>query len=358
MAGAASPDAPRILIIANVEQLARRMDRNLWQGYEALARHEGVTLAGPGCDGFTKGMPVTALFDRFGRPDFIFHGVDLGATGSPLVSGLGSLDVPKAMQIVDSWEAPEVQQRLLRDHRFDYAFHVARLGEPDYERACPGTRFIWTPNAVCTETFRDYGLRREQDVLFYGATYDWYPLRQRLRTLLTSPAAGFLRVKIIPHPGYWDGGYAPQPDHYVGEKLAQEINRSWITVATASVHDCLFVKHLEIAAAMSLPAGSVPQRARPLFGEGFLSLADLADGQVLESLRQVLSDKKALTARIAEAYHRVRACCSMEGYAESMLRLMGRLARSHGSGPQPAGGQDERPAPQDPWMPGAFDCPA
>ena len=221
-------DAPlkpvRTLVITNVQRLARRMDRNLYHCCKALARHEGVTLTGPGCGGFTKAMPVTRLFDRFGRPDFIIHGPDLGATGLPLVSGLANVGVPKAMQIVDSWEAPAVRQQFLRDNRFDYAFHVARPREPDYEENCPDVKFIWTPNAVRTDVFRDYGQEKVNDVLLYGAVFDWYPLRSRLRTLLEGPVAGFLRVRIIPHPGYWDEGYTPQPHHYIGEKLAREIN--------------------------------------------------------------------------------------------------------------------------------------
>jgi len=318
----------RVLVIADMERLGRRMDRNLYQRYEALGRCPGVRVTGPGCEGFSRGMPVADLFDGAGDcPDLLIHGPDLGATGRPLVGGLADLRIPKAMQIVDSWELPAIRQQFLRSNHFDYVFHVARPREPEYERACPEVQFIWTPNAVQTDVFRDYGHEKVNDVLFYGAAYDWYPLRARALPLLEGLSHNSLRVKIIPHPGYWDDGYTPQPDHYVGRALAEEINRSWITITTASVHGCLFVKHLEAPAAMSLPAGSVPDQARPLLGDGILDLAALPDEAIIESLTEALADKGRLLARIAEASDRVREHCSMECCARDTLYLVERLVR-------------------------------
>ena len=349
-------DPIRLLVIADVERLAGRMDRNLFQSYETLARCSGVRLTGPGCAGFSRGMPVAELFGRSDRPDFIIHGPDHGATGRPLVTGLADLAIPKAMQIVDSWEAPPVRQRFLKDNRFDYAFHVTRPREPEYERACPAVRFIWTPNAVPTDLFRNYGLEKVNDVLFYGAVYDWYPLRKRLRALLEKLAGDLLRVKIISHPGYWDDGYTPQPHHCVGERLAREINSSWITIVTASIHGCLFVKHLEVPAAMSLPAGSVPDEARPLFGRGFLDLANTPDEAVATALREVLSDKDELLARISEAHDRVRTHCSMQRYAQNLLHLVSRLVRSGRRKDEAMADGTGDLASSRACLPGAFTC--
>ncbi len=319
-------DLPKVLMITNVQRLSGRMDKNAYYRCDALSRHGNVTVTGPGCDGFHKGMSVQDLLNRFGRPDLLIHGIDLGATGIPLVTGLADLDVPTCMEIEDSWENPEVQQCFLRDNCFDYAFHTTRPRETAYQEACPNTRFVWTPMAVRTDIFRDYRLEKVNDVLFYGAVYDWYPLRVRLLRLLEdlSRASG-LRVKIIPHPGYWDDGYVPQDGHYVGEKLAREINRSWITIATGSAHGCLFAKHLEIAAAKSFAAGSLPDAARPFFGQGFADLDAEEDGQIVDRLHALLSDKDELIARTEAGHRRVRAGFSVEAYSRNMVDLIGRL---------------------------------
>lgn len=321
-----SMEPPRVLMVAHVDKLGRRMSRNLHDRSMGLARHGNVTLTGPGCPGFVPGMHVQELLDRMGKADFIIHGEDVGATGVPLVKGLESIDIPKAVELIDSWENAERRQAFLRDCRFDYCFHAARPWESSYEAHCPGTKLIWTPNAVRTDVFRDYGLDKENDLLLYGATFEWYPLRVRLRRLLERLASGDgLRVSIIPHPGYWDNGYTPQEGHYVGEKLAREINRSWITIATGSVHQCLFVKHLEALACRSLAAGSVPDQARPLLGQGFADLADRDDNAIVETIHELLRDKEKLTARIEDGYRRVRTGLSVERYADNLLALVSRL---------------------------------
>lgn len=322
-------DPPKVLMITNVQQLSRRMDKNAYYRCSALSRHKNVTVTGPGCDAFHRGMPVQDLLNRFGRPDFLIHGLDLGATGIPLVSGLADLDVPTAMEIEDSWEKPEVQQCFLRDNCFDYAFHTARPRETAYQEACPNTRFVWTPMAVHTDIFRDYRLEKVNDVLFYGAVRDAYPLRVRLLRLLEDLArSGGLRVKIIPHPGYWDEGYVSHDGHYVGEKLAREINRSWITIATGSVYGCLFAKHLEIAAAKSFVAGSLPDEARPFLERGFADLDEKGDGEIANRLHALLRDKDELTARTEEGHRRIRANFSVEACSRNMVDLIDRLVSS------------------------------
>jgi hypothetical protein len=321
-----SAGPPKVLMITNVQQLARRMDKNVYYRSRALSGHRNVTVTGPGCDAFHRGMPVQDLLNRFGRPDFLIHGLDLGATGIPLVSGLADLDIPTAMEIEDPWENSEVRQRFLRDNCFDYAFHTTRPLEAAYQEACPNTRFVWTPVAVCTDIFRDYGMEKVNDVLFYGAVRDAYPLRVRLLRLLEDLArSGGLRVKIIPHPGYWDDGYVSQDGHYVGEKLAQEINRSWITIATGSVYKCLFAKHLETAAAKSFVAGSLPDAAKPFFGRGFADLDTKEDGEIADRLHTLLSDKDELTARTEEGHRMIRADFSVEAYSRNMVDLIDRL---------------------------------
>jgi hypothetical protein len=243
-----------------------------------------------------------------------------------LVSGLEEVDVPKAMEIVDPWENALRRQGFLRQYRFDYAFHVTRPWESHYEANCPDVRFVWTPNAVRTDIFRDYGLDKEIDLLFYGATFDWYPLRRRLRDLLDRLAtSSALRVKILPHPGYCHEGYVPHDGHCVGESLAREINRSWITIATGSIHRCLFSKHLEIPASKSLAAGSMPDQARPFLGRGFVDLEGKNDDEIIEVFDRLLRNKDDLRARIEDGYRRVRAGFPVEGYAQELLDLVARL---------------------------------
>lgn len=319
-------ETPRVLIVANVEGLGRRMDQSLYHRHMAMARHANVTLTGPGCEGFAVGMPVGELLQRFGPVDFLIHGVDLGVTCVPLVSGLEEVGIPKAMELVDTWQEHRCQEQFLRDYRFGFGFHTPCPWEGGYEETCPDVRFLWTPNAIRTDIFRDYGLEKTNDVLLFGALLEFYPLRRRLARLLRRlGAAGDIRVRMIDHPGYGDRGYVPHARHLVGPSLAAETNRSWITIATASSNQALFTKHLEAAACKSLVAGSMPDQARPFFGRGYEDLAGLSDDEITATLHRLLSDKQALWGRIQEGWWKISAAFSVERYATNLLALVSRL---------------------------------
>jgi FkbM family methyltransferase len=316
----------RILVVADLEVLQRRMDKNSFYRHCALGKHPGVRLIGTGQYGFRRGMHVEEIAHIHGKFDFLYHGADLGATGRPLVEGLASLHQLKAMELEDTWNNYSRQEWFLREHHFQYAFHIRRPWEGGYETNCPEVRFIWIPDSVPTEIFRDYGLEKEIDILFFGAISDFYPLRLRIcRILEHMSGRGEIRVKIIPHPGYWDQGYIPRENDYVDASLAREINRSWITIATQATFPTVFTKHFEICAANSLLVGSVADSARPFFGSGFVNLEGLSDLEIEITLRGLLADKKSLMERASDAQRRISAEFSLERYSQLFVDLVKRL---------------------------------
>jgi hypothetical protein len=196
---------------------------------------------------------------------------------------------------------------------------------PFYERLCPRTQFLWAPHAINTALFRDHGLPKEVDVLLYGnTTAHTYPLRARLAELL--PRQPDLRVRIIPHPGYYPPGGAEAAGVIVGEALSREINRSWITISTSSIYQCVMMKYYEIAASRSLIAGDMPDEGRLIFGSDFLELRhDQSDGQILDSLRSMLADKQRLTAMADAAHARVIRDHSTDAFAARLVEMFRRF---------------------------------
>ena len=316
----------RLLVIAHLDKLSRRMDKALFHRYQALGNLPGVTVTGPGSEGFHAGMSITELLDLHGHCDFILHGVDIGITCKPLVDGLADVSIPKALELVDTWWDWLPQQQFIRSQRFQYAFHTPRPWEGGYEENCPETRFIWTPNAIDTKVFRDYELPKDTDILYYGCVHSMYPLRQRLVPLLERMRdAGDCHVEILTHPGYHDVGYVPVPGDFVGETLARKINGAKIAIATQSEYGSLFSKHLEIAACNTALAGSAPDQARPWLGDALIELADLSDEAIRNTLLDALKQPLALRDRARITGKTVRDEFALPTYASRMMTLIGRL---------------------------------
>ena len=61
-------------------------------------------------------------------------------------------------------------------------------------------------------------------------------------------------------------------------KLAREINKSWITIATSSIYKCVMAKYFEIAASYSAIAGDMPDEGKAIFWNDFIELKnEMAD---------------------------------------------------------------------------------
>jgi GT2 family glycosyltransferase/spore maturation protein CgeB/tetratricopeptide (TPR) repeat protein/SAM-dependent methyltransferase len=315
----------RVLILAHIALFRDRMGKGMYYRYAALAQRPGVTLFGPGMPGYSADMSIedaVRVACNGVWPDAILHGCDPRASGRPLVSGLERVRAITAIEIYDSWTFEERQFEFIRRHGFTLGL-MASDGHHlrHYQAACPRTEFVWAPNAVNTELFRDHGLAKAYDIIVYGATNpEVYPLRARLASLLANQAE--FRVRQIPHPGYYPAP-AAQHDVIASERLSREINQAWIGIATSSIYRCLLEKYLEIAASNALVAGDMPDGARSVFGDDFieLSLGD-SDEAVLEKLRQALADKDRLREMTAAARRRVIKEFSTDAFADRVLAVL------------------------------------
>jgi hypothetical protein len=316
---------PRVLLIGHVGRLRDRMDKSHYRRYEALARQPGVTLFGPGIEGYRAGMIVdeaVAVACHGQWPDVILHGGDLNDSGVPLLIGLEQTPALTAIELLDSWARPERSADFIRRHRFQIGLiqeagpHLAQ-----YQQLCPETQFFWTPNAVDVRLFRNYELPKEYDVILYGEINPKvYPLRARLARLLAGEIG--LRIRLIAHPGYYpEAGDAEGV--IAGEALSREINKAWIGIATRSVYNCFLMKYFEIAASFALVAGNMPDHAREVFGSDFLELGmQQSDEEIIAAFKGALADKDRLKACIGAAHRRVVTEFSTERHADRVLAIL------------------------------------
>jgi hypothetical protein len=320
----------RVLVVAHLDRLSSRLDRNQFYRYEALARRPGVILFGPGREGYRPGMTVdeaiaTACSGH--PPDVIYHGLDFKESGAPLLEGLPEADAITVLELADSWARAERQIAFINQQRFDVVLSMVAHHIPSYAEACPHAAMLWFPNAINTELFRRYGAVKDYDIILYGNIDETaYPLRARLAKLFA--AQNELRFRHIPCPPYYPPQGVETPGIIAGAALSREINRAWIGIATASIYDCLMMKHLEIAASYALVAGTIPDEARSIFRGDFLELnLRMSDAEILARFREALTDRDRLLARIDAAHRRIVREHSTGAFADRLLDLLRRLVR-------------------------------
>ncbi|HKD80560.1 MAG TPA: hypothetical protein VKH81_12760 [Candidatus Angelobacter sp.] len=184
-------------------------------------------------------------------------------------------------------------------------------------RGLPSIRKIYViPHYVNTHIYRERGLSKVYDVLFYGNDdARTYPFRARLRKLLE---ASQLKVRIIEHPDY-----AEFDAERCGEALARIINQSWLAIATPSAHDYLVAKYFEISAAGAVVAGKMATQGLSIWKENYLRLEeDMSDQEILGRLSAALQDKELLRRQSSAMQELVCREYSLDRYVDRLMAVM------------------------------------
>ena len=201
-----------------------------------------------------------------------------------------------------------------------YQYLISTYDCDDLAQLCkrlPSVRKAYViPHHIDTELYKERGLPKIYDVLFYGNTNpERYPFRARLRRLLASSR---LKVRIIEHPGahVFD-------EERCSEALARNINQSEISIATPSIGDYLVAKYFEISAAGSVVAGKMAAQGRQIWKEHYVQLEeDMSDLEILGRLTAALKDKDSLRYKREVMGKFVRQEYSLDRYIERLRSVL------------------------------------
>lgn len=142
--------------------------------------------------------------------------------------------------------------------------------------------------------FKNYYLEKKNDILMYGNTdKSAYPFRHRL--------ANIIKNKKLLHtsPEY--------TDTFFNEKLAQEINKSYITIATVSKYSYFVRKYMEISASFSCVAGNINYQGLKIFGDDIIYLSpEYTDDYITEKINYYLTNKELINEKINNAYQKIK----------------------------------------------------
>lgn len=189
------------------------------------------------------------------KPDFILqYDVAWGYAFSPIISGLGQIDIPKGCIVIDIHYFPYVRRQYFKDTAIDMIFSLTKAPFlktfPEYQG-----EFRWWPFSVNPGIFKDWQLEKENDYLLMGQVYDpdgsnktntpkgRYPFREEVLKKMRD-IDGFV---YHAHPGH----DAP-PTAILNEKYAQELNRSKIFFTCGGQYKYPVLKYFEALACRTL----------------------------------------------------------------------------------------------------------
>lgn len=310
---------PRVLFVDDRKRFFHRMDRNYRYKYERLQKFlesDSFTMVDLGSlpsrlDPSRYALLLVGVFAAFPArtdpPEWIvppewFHKVNR-----------------RCVMVEDLWPPrPDRDLAEFLGNKYQYLISTYDCdGLTQLRKRLPSVRKAYViPHHIDTDLYKDRGLPKIYDVLFYGnANPERYPFRHRLRRLL---AGSRFKVRIIEHPGahVFD-------EERCSEALAQLINQSAISIATPSIGDYLVAKYFEISAAGSVVAGKMPAQGRNIWKQNYVQLEeDMSDLEILGRLTAALQDKDSLRHKRDLMGKLVRQEYSLDRYVERLKAVL------------------------------------
>lgn len=326
--GNGSDAKPRVLFVDDQKRFLTRMDRNYRYKYERIRK----VLES---DSFTM-LDIGAISSNLDPSVYAILLVGVFAV-FPLRTDPPDWRVPPAwfhkintccVMLEDLWSRPDRGLAEILGNKYQYL--ISTYDCDDLAQLCkrlPSVRKTYViPHHIDTELYKERGLPKIYDVLFYGNTNpERYPFRNRLRRLL---ASSHLKVRIIEHPGahVFDA-------ERCSEGLARIINQSEISIATPGAGDYLVAKYFEISAAGSIVAGKMAAQGRPIWKEHYVQLEeDMSNLEILGRLTAALKDKGSLRREGELMRQVVRQEYSLDRYIERLTAVLQEICASRTGG--------------------------
>ncbi|GAB1810623.1 glycosyltransferase family protein [Priestia megaterium] len=217
------------------------LDKNFYFLEKELAKLTNLTI-------WRKSGRIDNILNKITtKPDYILLLNDIGSQMFPIIKGLFSINIPIGLIVNDVHRFTESRRHYIRKNNIQHIFSIVRdkFHEiyPEYK-----SKMEWFPHFVNTKVCKDYGLKKDINLLMIGAVNNFYPVRQKiLQAYKEDPEFIYHH-----HPGYRNFKKDEENQIYIDEKYAKEINRSKIFFTCPSILNYPVKKYFQVLACKSL----------------------------------------------------------------------------------------------------------
>ena len=142
------------------------------------------------------------------------------------------------------------------------------------------------PNLINSQIFKNYNNEKIYDILIYGNMGFCYILRKRMLDIIQKTTKWKSRIISF--------------NELTGVELANEINKSYLSVATCSTFEYFLCKYIEIPFSNSLVIGNLPEQGKMLFNnDDFIYINnEMTDMEIINIIDKILENKKDILDKI------------------------------------------------------------
>lgn len=169
-------------------------------------------------------------------------------------------------------------------------------------------KFYIINHGIYKEFMRD-GMNKKYDVLFYSSSVKkLYPFRYRILDICRTMD---IRLRVI-----------DRKEHIIEDRLYEEINKSWLTIATHSTYSYLVQKYFEIPASSSVPLGNMNGHGKSIFGDNYININEsMSDDEIKKIITDALNNKEKLTDIIKKNYEIVKHH-TFDDYVDNLMSVV------------------------------------
>ncbi|WP_186576733.1 glycosyltransferase [Aquibacillus kalidii] len=256
------------------------------------------------------------------KPDFILLLNDMDRNMTPMIKGLGNIDIPTGLFVNDVHRFVKLRKNYIEKNKINFLFSVTRDQfieiYPEYKE-----RIEWFPHFVHTNIFKDYGMAKDINLLMMGAINDYYPFRQKL----LKAYEGDSNFTYHGHPGYRNFSKEEEEQLYIGEQYAREINRAKIMFTCPSKLNYPVLKYFEALACKTLLLAPTFKELEDL---GFIPnfhFIPVDEVNVKEKAAYYLENEKERERIAEQGYHFIRQNHTVEGRTKQLVEKISSLIR-------------------------------
>ena len=230
-------------MLYNKEWLDTHMCRGDFHSLDAVSKHPGVEAIkdGPNFNGWVD-VPTSV---KKHKPDFVFW-------HNPLtMKNFEHVGVPTVIRYHEMWQRGWTEGEINKTNpSLIICYHKNDM--ENYKDLHDKYKFVNISHCIEKTIFKDYGHKKEYDVLFVGVSAATiYPLRMRLYNIVKK----IPNHKILEHPGY---KLSTEEVNAQIVNYAEEINKAKVVVSCSSAYKYALAKYSEIPACRSFMVADIP----------------------------------------------------------------------------------------------------
>jgi len=296
----------KLLMLCDKMFWERKMSRVRFHAMDAIARHPEVEAVkdGPNFDGWVD-VPTSV---KKHKPDLVFWYKPLE------MKGYENVGVPTVISYNELWEIDWSTAEITKSNSNLVVCHH-KNDMKNYDHLKDKHIFVNNPHCIEKTIFKDYGLKKEYDVLFVGVVSDSiYPLRGRLYKVIQK----IPNHKILKHPGYRIDDIDAQVVHY-----AKELNKAKIVVTCASKYMYALAKYSEVPACKSFLIADIPDERQQFF-RSFMGEVhnNYSEQQIINVINYWISHDKEREEKTKLGYDLTHKDYTQEHYAQRFVEAV------------------------------------